>query len=277
MLLNVIDVPEACSFLAPAVVSRGELQVAIGTGGASPSLAARLRRELESAAGRRVRSARRRSSAPCGVAGRRRRAAPAVLAALLDSPLLDLLRRGDRPAVDALLARIAGDALHARSSRRRGGGLSRAMDVVLLRGAAGLYLAATIAALVGHRRAQGLPDPALPLAGRRRARAARRLDRHPRGARRTPAGRQLRRGAVAPGGAAGGALPDRAATRSADRARRRRDAAGVRHHAVGQRPQGRRAAAARDPAERAGCRSTCCWRCSATRCSPSRAARASST
>jgi siroheme synthase-like protein len=46
--LNVVDVgPRACSFFAPAVVARGDLQVAIGTGGSSPTLAARLRRDLE--------------------------------------------------------------------------------------------------------------------------------------------------------------------------------------------------------------------------------------
>jgi hypothetical protein len=32
-----------------------------------------------------------------------------VLATLLDSPILELLRRGDRPAVDRLLARVAGE------------------------------------------------------------------------------------------------------------------------------------------------------------------------
>ncbi len=108
VLLNVIDVPEACSFIAPAVVSRGALQVAIGTGGASPLLAARLRRELEAQVGPEY--------APLvEILGAVRRALDAdparvaVLAALLDSPLLELLRRGDWPAVDRLLARIAGE------------------------------------------------------------------------------------------------------------------------------------------------------------------------
>lgn len=45
--LNVADAAELCTFIAPAVVSRGALQIAISTGGASPAFAARIRRELE--------------------------------------------------------------------------------------------------------------------------------------------------------------------------------------------------------------------------------------
>lgn len=45
--VNVVDAPENCSFYVPAIVKRGELTLAVGTGGACPSLAARIRRELQ--------------------------------------------------------------------------------------------------------------------------------------------------------------------------------------------------------------------------------------
>jgi precorrin-2 dehydrogenase/sirohydrochlorin ferrochelatase len=47
VLCNAVDEPERCDFYYPAVVRRGELQIAISTGGASPALAQRLRKELE--------------------------------------------------------------------------------------------------------------------------------------------------------------------------------------------------------------------------------------
>jgi siroheme synthase-like protein len=46
-LCNVVDDPEYCDFYYPAVVRRGDLQIAISTNGQSPSLAQRLRQQLE--------------------------------------------------------------------------------------------------------------------------------------------------------------------------------------------------------------------------------------
>lgn len=48
VLLNVVDKPEFCTFIAPSIVQRGPLTIAISTAGASPALAKRIRRELES-------------------------------------------------------------------------------------------------------------------------------------------------------------------------------------------------------------------------------------
>jgi precorrin-2 dehydrogenase/sirohydrochlorin ferrochelatase len=46
VLLNVVDEPAKCSFIAPSIVSRGPVTVAISTGGASPALARKFREEL---------------------------------------------------------------------------------------------------------------------------------------------------------------------------------------------------------------------------------------
>jgi len=45
--VNVADEPEEGDFALPSVLRRGRLQIAVSTGGASPTLAARIRRELE--------------------------------------------------------------------------------------------------------------------------------------------------------------------------------------------------------------------------------------
>lgn len=45
-LINTADEPVLCDFIMPAVVRRGDIAIAISTGGASPGLAARLRARI---------------------------------------------------------------------------------------------------------------------------------------------------------------------------------------------------------------------------------------
>jgi precorrin-2 dehydrogenase/sirohydrochlorin ferrochelatase len=46
-LVNIVDVPERCTFIMPSVLRRDQLTIAVSTEGASPSLAKRIRQRLE--------------------------------------------------------------------------------------------------------------------------------------------------------------------------------------------------------------------------------------
>ncbi len=47
--VDVIDAPEECSFLFPAVVLQGDISIGINTAGKSPAVSARVRRDIEQA------------------------------------------------------------------------------------------------------------------------------------------------------------------------------------------------------------------------------------
>ena len=109
VLLNVVDVPAACDFIAPAVVKRGPLQVAISTSGESPFLASALRLRLETELGEEWREL----VELVGEVRRdlRRRRVPVVdqtriYGRLLDSSILDLLREGAVAAARREIARV---------------------------------------------------------------------------------------------------------------------------------------------------------------------------
>ncbi len=48
MLVNIVDDPQKCNFIIPAVVRQGSLSISISTGGKSPLLAQKIRKKLES-------------------------------------------------------------------------------------------------------------------------------------------------------------------------------------------------------------------------------------
>lgn len=45
--INVVDDPEKCSFIVPSIMERGDLSIAVSTGGASPIVARQVRAEIE--------------------------------------------------------------------------------------------------------------------------------------------------------------------------------------------------------------------------------------
>lgn len=112
---NVVDAPDAPDFIVPAVLRRGELIVAVSTGGASPGFASHLRRALETLLPKeyttllellRIARARIQRTVPDGV--RRRK----VMRRLLAADLLATIRTGGRAAavrrIHSLLADSAG-------------------------------------------------------------------------------------------------------------------------------------------------------------------------
>lgn len=46
-LINVVDDPEKCTFIVPSIMERGDLQIAVSTGGSSPIVARQIREQLQ--------------------------------------------------------------------------------------------------------------------------------------------------------------------------------------------------------------------------------------
>jgi precorrin-2 dehydrogenase/sirohydrochlorin ferrochelatase len=113
VLLNVVDAPELSSFIAPALLERGELQVAVSTAGAAPALAARLRDRIAEVVGpewgeavRLLRGVRERLRRERRTASERQR-----ILRDLSADLARRLRAGDRDGVARVLSRaLAGEA-----------------------------------------------------------------------------------------------------------------------------------------------------------------------
>jgi precorrin-2 dehydrogenase/sirohydrochlorin ferrochelatase len=115
ILCNIVDQPEKCSFIVPALYTQGDLTVAISTGGGSPALARKIRQDLgdflgsEYGAGLLLMSRLRPMVLGLGLGPQRN---SGIFRGLVDSGLLEALESQDRAMVQDLLARHLPQELH---------------------------------------------------------------------------------------------------------------------------------------------------------------------
>lgn len=164
-LVNVVDRPALCDFTTPAVIDRGEVVAAVGTGGAAPMLAALLRSDIEArvpeGAGRVAALLRRlqdevRAALP-DLAARR-----AFLRGVLSGPAARAAAEGDTETAARLLREALASPL-ARRGRARLVAAAGPADLLTLRAARALAEADVVVAGAGI-------DPAVEALARRDAR-----------------------------------------------------------------------------------------------------------
>ena len=109
LLCNIVDRPEECNFIVPATIRRGDLIIAVSTGGRSPALAKKIRQDLEKQFPDIY-------SSYVALLGRIReyvlaRGLPQaknqqIFESLIEAPILESLQRGDRERLTGHLIRL---------------------------------------------------------------------------------------------------------------------------------------------------------------------------
>ena len=115
MLCNVVDVTHLCNFILPSIVRRGDLAIAVSTGGASPALARRIRLSIGDRYGdeyevalKLLGSLREELKAAYPAPDDRK----VIFERIVYSDLMDLIRAGDEEAVEAWVQRCIDDGPH---------------------------------------------------------------------------------------------------------------------------------------------------------------------
>lgn len=122
VLANIVDDPERCDFILPALCRQGELVITVGTEGRSPALAKKLRRELEERYGPeyeillKIMGEIRKTIIDRGRGADENRN---VFEALVDSDILEAIRRGHWKKAGATVKRIAGVTIDLRDIQQQ--------------------------------------------------------------------------------------------------------------------------------------------------------------
>ncbi len=114
ILINVVDRPELCDFIVPSILEQGDLLIAVSTCGQSPTMARRIREDLQSRFGPAYAQAlvllgklrEHLAAARLPLEERKR-----ILGLVVDSSLVDHLEGGDGEAIDQLLANTTGSQI----------------------------------------------------------------------------------------------------------------------------------------------------------------------
>jgi precorrin-2 dehydrogenase/sirohydrochlorin ferrochelatase len=111
-LCNIADRPEACNFILPSIVCRGDLVITISTSGKSPALAKKLRQKLEAQFGEEyadflhlMGAIRKKLLSQA----HKPEAHKAVFNQLIDMDLVELIRKGKKEEINSLLYEILGE------------------------------------------------------------------------------------------------------------------------------------------------------------------------
>ncbi len=117
LLVNIVDDPDRCNFILPSLVRQGDLSIAVSTGGKSPALAKKLRKELERQYGPEYRTLidilgtlRRKILAQGGQSADNK----AVFENLVHSDLLQAIRKKDSGRVSAIIQERTGISMDVR-------------------------------------------------------------------------------------------------------------------------------------------------------------------
>ncbi len=131
ILCNIVDQPEKCSFIVPALYTQGDLTVAISTGGGSPALARKIRQGLGEFLGTEygalllLMSRLRPMVLGLGLGSP---ANSEIFREIVNSPLLEALERVDAPAAEAILRGILPAPLHGEAAGLVSGALGHDGD-----------------------------------------------------------------------------------------------------------------------------------------------------